>query len=105
MIEEHMMKFKRYIWMVGLLAVASGMSAAEPTPLILDMVHHNPGEKPYDSAYVDPAVIKEMGYDEAWSAYNQLPEQFSSVATVYTKDLRKNMRDNAAKKVEELRTQ
>jgi hypothetical protein len=34
-----------------------------PEPLILDMVHHNPGEKPYESAYVDPAVIKEMGYN------------------------------------------
>ncbi len=32
-------------------------------PLILDMVHHNPGEKPYQSAYNNPAVIKEMGYN------------------------------------------
>ncbi|UMB53328.1 hypothetical protein MKD41_13435 [Lutibacter sp. A64] len=32
-------------------------------PLILDMVHHNPGETPYDSKYNDPAVIKEMGYN------------------------------------------
>ncbi|MDO7171601.1 hypothetical protein [Mariniflexile sp. AS56] len=32
-------------------------------PLILDMVHHNPGEAPYESAYNDPAVIKEMGYN------------------------------------------
>ncbi|RJE73993.1 hypothetical protein [Reichenbachiella sp. MSK19-1] len=31
--------------------------------LILDMVHHNPGEPPYESAYVDPSVIKEMGYN------------------------------------------
>lgn len=34
-----------------------------PTPLVLDMVHHNPGETPYKSAYNDPAVIKEMGYN------------------------------------------
>ncbi|MRT93789.1 hypothetical protein EMN46_12640 [Ancylomarina sp. 16SWW S1-10-2] len=34
-----------------------------PDPLILDMVHHNPGEVPYKSAYNDPAVIKEMGYN------------------------------------------
>ncbi|MEL0651082.1 hypothetical protein V6246_06570 [Algibacter sp. TI.3.09] len=33
------------------------------SPLILDMVHHNPGEAPYQSAYNDPAVIKEMGYN------------------------------------------
>ncbi|TRX51912.1 hypothetical protein FNH22_23435 [Fulvivirga sp. M361] len=32
-------------------------------PLILDMVHHNPGDKPYESAYNDPAVIKKMGYN------------------------------------------
>ncbi|MGQ1909138.1 hypothetical protein ACT3CE_05065 [Marinifilum sp. RC60d5] len=31
--------------------------------LILDMVHHNPGEEPYKSAYNNPAVIKEMGYN------------------------------------------
>ncbi|MFB9052703.1 hypothetical protein ACFFVB_06375 [Formosa undariae] len=34
-----------------------------PSPLILDMVHHNPGEAPYNTAYNDPAVIKEMGYN------------------------------------------
>lgn len=44
-------------------------------------------------------------YDEAWSAYNQLPEQFSSVARLYTKDFRKHMKNNAANKVEELRAQ
>lgn len=33
------------------------------SPLVLDMVHHNPGETPYDSAYNDPEVIKEMGYN------------------------------------------
>jgi hypothetical protein len=32
-------------------------------PLILDMVHHNPGEAPYETKYNDPAVIKEMGYN------------------------------------------
>ncbi|WP_372772918.1 hypothetical protein [Mangrovibacterium sp.] len=32
-------------------------------PLILDMVHHNPGEEPYKSVYNNPVVIKEMGYN------------------------------------------
>ncbi len=32
-------------------------------PLILDMVHHNPGEAPYESQFNDPAFIKEMGYN------------------------------------------
>ncbi|WP_066219955.1 hypothetical protein [Formosa haliotis] len=34
-----------------------------PSPLVLDMVHHNPGEAPYRTVYNDPAVIKEMGYN------------------------------------------
>ena len=32
-------------------------------PLILDMVHNNPGEAPYQSVYNNPSVIKEMGYN------------------------------------------
>lgn len=40
-------------------AVAVGVDK----PLILDMVHHNPGEALYDSAYEDPAVIKKMGFN------------------------------------------
>lgn len=32
-------------------------------PLILDMVHHNPGEEPYKTGYNDPAVMKDMGYN------------------------------------------
>ncbi len=32
-------------------------------PLILDMVHHNPGETPYESAYNNPETIKKMGYN------------------------------------------
>lgn len=36
---------------------------SKKTPLILDMVHHNPGEVPYESAYNNPETIKEMGYN------------------------------------------
>ncbi|MBP0902987.1 hypothetical protein ACFSKN_13520 [Mariniflexile gromovii] len=36
---------------------------AQKAPLILDMVHHNPGETPYQSKYNNPAVVKEMGYN------------------------------------------
>ncbi|MDO7172629.1 hypothetical protein [Mariniflexile sp. AS56] len=39
------------------------ISQNQNAPLILDMVHHNPGETPYDSKYNNPAVIKEMGYN------------------------------------------
>jgi len=45
---------------VGLVLVFT-LKAQEP--LILDMVHHNPGEVPYNTAYNDPSVIKEMGYN------------------------------------------
>lgn len=40
-----------------------GQNNSNQAPLILDMVHHNPGETPYDSKYNNPAVIKEMGYN------------------------------------------
>ncbi len=32
-------------------------------PLLLDMVHHNPGEELYTSAYNSPAMIRSMGYN------------------------------------------
>lgn len=32
-------------------------------PLILDMVHHNPGDAKYDTQYNDPRVMKDMGYN------------------------------------------
>ena len=30
---------------------------------IVDMVHNNPGEKPYQTKFNDPAVLKTLGYD------------------------------------------
>ena len=57
----------RLMFFVLLLAGAFCTSMEAQTnsvkPLVLDMVHHNPGEAPYQSAYNDPAVIKEMGYN------------------------------------------
>ena len=35
---------------------------AAARPLVLDMVSHNSGEAPYESAYNDPTVLKAMGY-------------------------------------------
>ncbi len=32
-------------------------------PLILDMVHHNPGEPTYESAYNNPAMMSSMGFN------------------------------------------
>ena len=30
--------------------------------MLLDMVHHNPGEPPFDTRYTDPAFLRELGY-------------------------------------------
>ncbi len=32
-------------------------------PLVLDMVHHNPGEPTYESSYNNPAMMSSMGYN------------------------------------------
>ena len=38
-------------------------SHSRKLPLILDMVHNNPGEAPYLSKYNNPSVLKKMGYN------------------------------------------
>jgi hypothetical protein len=35
----------------------------DSTPLVLDMVHHNPGEEPYKSEFNSPEFINNMGYN------------------------------------------
>ena len=49
--------------LLAALALAASAATAAPTPLVLDMTHHIPGDKPYESAYDDPAVLKEIGYN------------------------------------------
>ena len=46
-----------------LSGLAKDKMASDHTPLILDMVHHNPGEPRYKSRYNDPETIKQMGYN------------------------------------------
>ena len=64
---NHLSLKKHIISVVVLLfsvsALHVGAQNTTENPLILDMVHHNPGETPYVSKYNDPAVIKEMGYN------------------------------------------
>ncbi len=50
---------------LGLLAASSAAVtwAADTPRLILDMVHHNPGEARYESRYNQPSVLEEMGYN------------------------------------------
>ena len=45
------------------LAMAVSMAHAATKPVVLDMIHHIPGDNPYVSAYDDPAVIKKIGYN------------------------------------------
>lgn len=50
--------------LIGIILTSSGYTYDNHSaPLILDMVHHNPGEQPYQSTYEDPTVIKEMGFN------------------------------------------
>ncbi len=62
--------YKRFFtaMVTAICTLLSGCSSTSNTeeikfPLILDMVHHNPGETPYESAYNNPETIKEMGYN------------------------------------------
>lgn len=61
-------RMKWFLSRFAALCLASGSlsftAATEPAkPLVLDMVHHNPGEPLTSSRYEDPQVIKEMGYN------------------------------------------
>jgi len=59
------MKYKNIILtaLVFLSVLGAKLISQNSNPLVFDMVHHNPGETPYDSKYNNPAVIKEMGYN------------------------------------------
>ncbi|MDF7799043.1 hypothetical protein P4C99_06185 [Pontiellaceae bacterium B1224] len=52
---------KKYVTIAVLCLM--GTMALKAEPMVLDMVHHNPGEPLYESAYNDPAVIQQMGYN------------------------------------------
>lgn len=56
-------RFKITICFLVLFSSLGAKVVAQKTPLILDMVHHNPGESPYETKYNNPAVIKDMGYN------------------------------------------
>ncbi len=47
----------------ALLCLCCASSAVFGTePILLDMVHNNPGEAPFDTHYNDPAFLKNLGY-------------------------------------------
>jgi hypothetical protein len=40
------------------------------TPFLMDMVHHNPGEPHFQSAFIDPSTLKKFGYNaQAFSLF------------------------------------
>ena len=41
---------------------ASNAAELKPARIILDMVHNNPGEEPFDTHYNDPKLLKQLGY-------------------------------------------
>lgn len=57
--------FSSFLFLVifSLCANTSCIKETKTFPLVLDMVHHNPGEAPYQSAYTDPSLMKKMGYN------------------------------------------
>ncbi len=42
--------------------VATADEPLKPAAIILDMVHNNPGEEPFDTRYNDPSLLKKLGY-------------------------------------------
>jgi len=46
----------------GETAAAAPADVSKPAPLLLDMVHNNPGEAPFVTHYNDPAFLKQLGY-------------------------------------------
>ncbi|MDP4187522.1 MAG: hypothetical protein Q8905_05720, partial [Bacteroidota bacterium] len=58
------MNIKKMLLLLLAIVAYSGLGAQPKSlPLILDMVHDNPGEKPYESQFNQPEVLKKMGYN------------------------------------------
>jgi hypothetical protein len=63
--ETHILQLVVRLFVLLVLAVSSPCFAAEnlrPARIILDMVHNNPGEEPFDTHYNDPKLLKQLGY-------------------------------------------
>ena len=52
---------KRMTVCMAFAAMVLSATAAEPRLRTLDMVHHNPGEKPTQSKFLEPAYLAAMG--------------------------------------------
>lgn len=61
-----MMKLMKNICIVLLtLLNCANLTAQQKLPFILDMVHNNPGEKPYTTKYNNPDFLREQGFNGA----------------------------------------
>ncbi|RYX80770.1 hypothetical protein EON83_27035 [bacterium] len=45
-----------------LLTLTTAAVAAPRSPILMDMVHNNPGEAPFDTHYNDPKLLKDWGF-------------------------------------------
>lgn len=52
---------KKYFW-IHLLVFIPLVSQGQSLEFIMDMVHNNPGEKPYETKYNDPEFLKKEGF-------------------------------------------
>ena len=63
--DTHILRLVVRLFVLLALAAFSPCFAAEnlrPARIILDMVHNNPGEEPFDTHYNDPKLLKQLGY-------------------------------------------
>lgn len=65
------------VFVLGSLNAGAQSNACTPLRFILDMVHDNPGEKPFDTKFRDPAVLRAWGYN------GQVIKTFPQTALTY----------------------
>lgn len=75
---------KKQLIIIAVLSFCFGFTIAQTTSkFILDMVHNNPGEKPYDTPYTDPFFLKQEGFN------GSVPHWHINCAIMYGKFNRK----------------
>jgi hypothetical protein len=57
-----MRTFALFVFILGLITGCYSQEGTERYPILLNMVHHNPGEPKFETQYAEPAYLKEKGY-------------------------------------------
>lgn len=71
---------KKHLIIFFLISFCFGFSSARNTDtFILDMVHNNPGESPYETPYIDPFFLKQEGFN------GSVPHWHINCAILYSK--------------------